>query len=157
MEEAPCLTTQFIVLGRKKGHNVLIVSSIAHVIVNQDMGVYPMEYPGKTHRITAIAFGKVPVEIQVLGISPESIGYWALLVGPGVFVPVQGPSDIIKGNHGQSYVVRNMRLVLKEVPDQHHRGINTVRFPGMYPIINQNHYLAFLMPDLRVQGAMVGI
>ena len=74
---------------------MLVISPVADVRIYQDVWVQSVEDPGKADRIAAITLGKIPVQVQVLGIASEPVGNGPVLVGPGILIPVLGSADII--------------------------------------------------------------
>src|SRR6201991_3025611 len=157
MQKGPQLPTELIPLRAQQGHRILIIGAIADMIVNLDIRVHPMKDPGKRPGIPAVTFGKIPVEIEVLRIAPETEALGTILVDPGKRGPVQRTANIIEGDHRQGDIVRQMDLFCDQVPKQHHAGVYAVGFSGMDAIIDKKYHLSLLMPYSGVCDPVIGI
>ncbi|MEM6262431.1 MAG: hypothetical protein AAGI38_07985 [Bacteroidota bacterium] len=56
-----------------------------------------MENFRKCFSVPSVSFYKIPVEVPVLGISPESLLKRPLLIGSGAAASIQGSSYIVMG------------------------------------------------------------
>ena len=75
---------QLIVLACKQGHGMLKIGAVAYVVVNQYVGVEKLKSLVKSRCIPAIKLGKIAVQVEVLGIAPETVFRWSVLVYPAI-------------------------------------------------------------------------
>ena len=100
-EVLTCCTTQFVVLCCDQGHGIGIVSSVAYMSIHEHMRPELGEYPAEGARIFTVALDKVPIEVQIAGIAPESISLRTILVGACGGVATQGTIHIVYRNDAQ--------------------------------------------------------
>src|SRR5690606_346470 len=108
------------------------------------IGIHLVKNTGKTSGIPGVGFYKIPVEVKVAGITPETVFRRSILIDPCCRIPVEGTTNIIYRNCYYDGVLGNRDLFAGIIPEQHHRGIYAIAFAWMNTIINKDNSLVFL-------------
>ncbi len=133
-------------LGEQVGEGVLVISPVAHVVINKNIRFNQVVNPRETGRISGVCLDKIPVEVVISGISPKTVFHRAILVCPAAAVAVKGPSYIVHRYGYNNRFFRRFQLPYRQIPKEHQSGIDTVAFSRMYSIIDEDDRL--FLPDL---------
>ena len=121
------------------------------------MGIYKdFRVPGiedllKACGILRICFNEIPVQIQVTAVAAKAVSKWPILVSPGCAGSVVASVDIIQWND-TDHDVRRKLISFKQVPCEHHAGINAFWFPRVNTIVDQQYTFILLADQGWIKG-----
>src|SRR5437762_1555966 len=130
---------------------MLIVGSVAHVVVNKDIGISHVKNFSKSYCIFGVTLNKITIEIQVLRITAEAFLGRAILINSVIWTSIQTTTDVVDRNYGQHRVRRQYIFVRNNVPHQKHAGINSIRFARVNTIIDKNDSPIFFSQALEIE------
>ena len=130
---------------------MLVVRSITHMIINQQIRIHRLNQPHQSPGLQGIDLHKVPIQIQVLAIPPRSKFFRPVLVHPRKGTALPHSADVKHRNHHQDRIRGQRTHSCQNIADQHHAGIYSVRLPRVNAVIDQNHQLSLAFPCRWIQ------
>src|ERR1044072_8610732 len=97
--------TQFAVLGGKQGHYMLVIGPIAHMIIYKYIRIALVKDGGKGAGLSGIAFYKIAVKVEVLGIAAGTKLRRPVLSGPVPGTADETSANIIYRNNGKYHII----------------------------------------------------
>ncbi len=118
------------------GQCVLIIGTIAHMVIDEDIRLNFMEYFSKCPGIFGVIFNEIPVQIIIPGIASETVIFWSILIGSSRGISVQTSSNVINRNRHQNCELWHFNFTLGNIPKKHHGCIDPIGLTGMDAVID---------------------
>ena len=99
-------SAQLLGLGAQKGHHMLVVGAIAHVVVDQHQRIHPLDGADQAAGLDRVGLHEVAVEVEVLTVSAGTKLARTVLVHPVVGAALQHSANVEARNHRQHHIRR---------------------------------------------------
>ena len=143
-------SAQLLGLGAQKGHDVLVVGAIAHVVVDQHQRIHPFDGADQAAGLGGVGLHEVAVEVEVLAVSAGAKLARTVLVHPVVGAALQHSANVEARNHRQHHIRRELYPALRHVAHEHHARVDAVGLARMDSVVDQHRHFAFGGPLVRI-------
>ena len=150
-QEWPQHRASLVGLGGDEGHDVRVIRTVGGMRVHKNVRIDRMEQFNKREGVAAVHLDEVPVQVQILGIAPEPIRLWTLLVGAGAAISSRGTPHVVLRDDDPSGIPQRMTVAIGKSKPFHGQGqarIHPARFSRVDGVVHQDHGLAALLPNL---------
>ena len=147
-------TTELFRLGAEQGHNVLVVCTVAHVVVDQNQRIHPFNGADQAAGFGRVGLHKVAVEVKVLAVAAGAKLSRTFLVNPVVGAALQHSANVKAGNHHQHGVGWQLLTAHCRIAHQHHARVNSVGFAGVNSVVDEHDKAALGLPLVSIKIAL---